>query len=204
MKRIKKIEAYYKENMDKDLPDYRLLGWESEEAQALRFGALAENVPLNGLKLLEVGCGVGNFLEYLNKKGVEARYTGTDILHDMISRARGKRLKGEFYCVDIFKNNPFKPEEFDVVYSSGIFNLDLGNNMEFLSEAVTAFLGLSRRIVAFNLLSNSSPDMEERYYYYDSKEVGNLLKNKFSGKIRTVRIIEGYLQNDFTVICTKR
>lgn len=198
------IKKYYEANMGKGLPDYSMLGWESAEAQALRFEMLADNVRLQGKKLLDVGCGVGNLAEYLDKRGLQADYTGVDILRSMICRAEEKKLGARFLNCDIFKGNPLKGEKFDVVYSSGIFNLNLNNNMDFLKKAVAAFLDLSDEIVAFNLLSKTSLDKEDKYFYYDADEVGALISNEFSSCVKSVNIISGYLHNDFTVICAKK
>ena len=68
MKRINVIRSYYDDNMQRSEKDHEILGWESKEAQYERFAALADNVDLEGKKLLDVGCGLGNLLEYLNEK----------------------------------------------------------------------------------------------------------------------------------------
>lgn len=203
-KSLQIIKKYYEANIGKGLPDYSMLGWESAEAQALRFEMLADNVQLRGRKLLDVGCGVGNLAEYLDKRGLETYYTGVDILQSMICRAEEKKLGARFLHCDIFKGNPLNDEKFDVVYSSGIFNLNLNNNMSFLKKAIATFLNLSDEIVAFNLLSQTSLDKEEKYFYYDADEVGTLISNEFSSRMKSINIISGYLQNDFTVICAKK
>jgi SAM-dependent methyltransferase len=203
MKRVEKIKSYYEKNMDKGLPDHSILGWESKETQALRFDALVTNIDLNGMKILDVGCGTGNLVEHLTNKGIKTDYTGIDILQSMIDMANRKNLKAKFLNLDIFKTNPFGNDAFDLVYSSGIFNLNLDNNIEFLTKALVAFLGLSRKVVAFNLLNDSSLDKEDKYYYYKPAEIRKLIEDRFVEEIKSVTIIEGYLHNDFTVICEK-
>ena len=203
MKKMNIIQTYYEKNMGKGLPDHSVLGWESREAQRLRFDSLLSSVNPEGKKILDVGCGMGNLLEYILEKGHRVSYTGTDILQGMIESAEAKKLDADFYCVDIFKNNPFELGSFDIVYASGIFNLNLGNNREFLLKAIELFLALSRDVVAFNLLHHHSPDKEEEYYYFSPEEVLGMLE-KYSGRIRKVNVIGNYLQNDFTVICHKR
>jgi len=190
--------------MGKGLPDYRILGWESKEAQNLRFDAMISNIPLGGMKLLDVGCGTGNLLEYLNTKNIKVDYTGVDILKSMIDCAKEKGLDAQFYNMDIFCGNPFQGGSFDVVYASGIFNLDLGNNREFLLKALRLFCRLSRRYVAFNLLHCASCDKEDKYCYFEPDAVLKTLERELPGELSGIRIIEGYLQNDFTVICRKK
>jgi len=202
-KAVDKIKTYYESKMGKGLPDYSVMGWESESAQTQRFEILALNVPLQGKKILDVGCGVGNLAEYLIKRNIQAEYTGVDILESMISQAQKKKMGARLLHSDVFKENPFGDEKFDVVYASGIFNLNLDGNMSFLKKAFCTFLELSDDIIAFNLLSNKSLDKEEGYFYYDTGEVKSMIENVYAVKPEGLEIIEGYRHNDFTVIFQK-
>jgi len=196
------IKSFYEHNIGKDMPDHEVLGWESQEAQNRRFEVLVSNVDIQGKKLLDVGCGLGNLLEFLNKKGIEADYTGVDICDKMIDCVRKKDLNASFHCTDIFKDDSFEENFFDVVFTSGIFNINLGNNKEFLQKALIKLFSLSNSIVAFNLLHHNSPDREDRFYYFSPDEVEGILKNA-PYKLKKVKFVEGYLLNDFTVICEK-
>jgi ubiquinone/menaquinone biosynthesis C-methylase UbiE len=202
MKRFETIRTYYESNMGKGLPEYSILGWESEDAQNLRFDILASSVELDGKRILDVGCGTGNLLGYLSQKNINVKYTGMDILSSMIEYAKGKKLNGDFYHVDIFKNNIFEKESFDIIYASGIFNLNLQNNAEFLSKALNVFIDLSKEAIVFNLLHIDSPSKENLYYYFSPDDVARILE-PISKRLEKVNIIENYLQNDFTVICLK-
>jgi len=203
MKKLEIIRTYYEDNMSKNLPEYGILGWESEQAQHLRFDMLLTSVDLEGRSLLDVGCGTGNLLEYICSKGINVKYTGVDILEKMIEIAAGKDLAGDFIHADIFERNIFDRESFDVIYTSGIFNLDLGNNRDFLRKAVELFLELSRHSVVFNLLHKDSPDREDKYFYFSPDEVSGILE-PFADSIEDVRFIEAYLKNDFTVVIRKK
>lgn len=198
MRKIDKIQKYYEEKMGKGLPDYGILGWESEDAQRMRFDVLISSVKLDGKSLLDIGCGMGNLLEYLGYRKIPVKYTGVDILQSMISYAQCKKLDGEFCCIDIFENDIFDKKSFDVVYASGIFNLDLGNNREFLLKALKTMLELSREAIVFNLLHKDSPGREDKYYYYDPEEIRKLLTGMQG--VESVHIQEQYLKNDFSVV----
>lgn len=202
MKKLEIIKTYYEDNMSKGLPEYGVLGWESEEAQRLRFDMLLSSVDLEGKSLLDVGCGTGNLLEYINSRGINVSYTGVDILDKMIEKAKDKGLKAQFHHMDIFKNNPFKDGAFNVIYASGIFNLNLGNNKTFLKSALELFFRLSSGAVVFNLLHCASPDREDKYYYFHPDEVGEILA-AFSDRIKKAEFVEAYLKNDFTVVCNR-
>lgn len=202
MGKIEKIKEYYNENNKPNYPDYSLLGWESTAAQELRFQALVNSLDLEGKKILDIGCGTGNFLQYLEQRFSDLSYTGVDILEHMISIAKGKKLKGIFLYVDIFKANPFDQNAFDAVFASGTFNINLGNNKKFIIDALKLFDYISRETISFNLLSASSPDREDKYFYSSPDEICELINTEFPEHFK-IEVIEGYLQNDFTVVCNK-
>lgn len=196
----KHIEKYYKPNIGKGLPDFKVLGWESREAQYTRFEIFASKISLDNKKILDVGCGLGNLLEYFNNTGINIKYTGVDIIDEMIEAVKRKNLTGEFYCMDIFEQHHFRAKSFDVIYTSGIFNLNMGNNKDFLVSALGCFVELTKDVIVFNLLDHNSPNKEDAYYYYDYEQVIEMISAKYP-KIESIEVVRGYLNNDFTVFC---
>ncbi len=202
MSHMNNIKKYYEDNYKEGYPDYYIQGWENRTAQEMRFKELINSIDLNGKRILDVGCGTGNLLEYINERFTGFEYTGVDILPHMINIAVAKKLTGKFICMDLFKNNPFKSNSFDAIFSSGIFNLNLGNNKEFLFDALDVFQQLSNGTIAFNLLWDKSPDREDKYFYFDPDKVEQLLTERYNHW--AVTISKGYLNNDFTVLLKKK
>jgi len=87
MKKIEIIKSFYEPKIGSALPDFEILGWESAEAQKYRFDAFIKNINLEGLSILDVGCGLGNLLEHLTEENISVKYTGVDILPGMIAHA---------------------------------------------------------------------------------------------------------------------
>ena len=197
------IYDYYIPRLNQGEEDHEKLGWESREAQFQRFDVLLNHVSFEGHSVLDVGCGLGNLLDAFKLKNLHVRFTGVDIVSDMILRARQRHPESSWHCCDIFSESPFGDERFDVVFSSGIFNIDLGNNPEFLVNALALFLALSNEYVCFNLLSDRSTDKEEGYYYYSAEEVKQDIINRFSLEEHQITIKSDYLENDFTIIIKK-
>jgi SAM-dependent methyltransferase len=202
MSKLSVIKSYYEPKLADNVPDYAKLGWESADAQKNRFNAFIDNVNLEGLSLLDVGCGLGNLLEIITERGISVRYTGIDILPKMIQCANEKELEGSFHCLDIFSENPFGDDSFDVVYASGIFNLNLGNNREFFTDALCRLAHIAKKYCAFSLLDYRSPDRDDTYFYFSPPDVIQTIET-LGCRPRKVHIIEQYLKNDFTVICEK-
>lgn len=202
MKKLETIRKYYESKMGKGLPDYGVLGWESREAQDLRFEILLSAVEPEGKTLLDIGCGMGNLFQFLRSRKLNVAYTGVDILESMVEQAKLKNPGAEIYHADIFKNNIFTGRTFDFIYASGIFNIDLGNNSEFLCRALELMLDLSGEAVVFNLLHRDSPDREAGYSYFHPDDVRSMVEC-MQEKVGRLEIIENYLHNDFTVVCYK-
>lgn len=195
-------EKYYINNLSL-FDDHRALGWETLEAQTKRFEVLLKNVELNNKSLLDVGCGLGDLYGFLKTFKVPVTYLGTDIMPDMIKKAKLKYPDGLFILEDVLDNKTaekvFPEKAFSVIFSSGIFNLKTPTSTALLRDALLTFKELANEKIVFNLLSSDSPTKEDAYNYYSQKEIDNLLrllkfdKNKF-------KFITGYLPNDFTVI----
>lgn len=200
--KIKQIKSYYAEKLCQTKDEHAILGWEDKKSQHLRFDALIDNVKLESLKILDVGCGLGNLYEYLKEKNISVDYSGVDICNEIVELAKLKNPDLCVSCQDLFKDNNTITGKFDLVYSSGIFNIDLGNNEDFLARAIKKFYQLSERFIVFNMLHENSPDRENMYFYTSPAEVKTIIKS--SGlKFKKILVVEGYLDNDFTIICEK-
>lgn len=193
------IDHYYNQELKADPESFERLGWESKEAQFERFQILTDYQNIQGKKLLDVGCGLGHLLEHLKTLDLNVDYTGVDILPSMIEEAMKRHEDHSFHCSDIFDSCPFPTKSFHLIYSSGIFNLNMNNNEEFLMEAVAKFLDLSSETVVFNLLHHKSPGREEKYFYYKPNEVIQRIEEAFP-QVMAIELVEHYLKNDFTVI----
>ena len=203
MKKLDIIKNYYEPNLNKDLPDYQILGWESKEAQFQRFQILTDNIDVDGHKILDVGCGLGNLLEHLKDVHETPDYIGVDILEHMIDKAREDHPGYNFRHLDIFAEKHFEDNQFNTLYSSGIFNINMGNNHDFLHDAIKLFLKLADKHIVFNLLHFNSPDRDETYYYFHPDEVVKMIEDMNNEALKSIKIVEHYLKNDFTIILEK-
>ena len=119
-----------------------------------------------------MGCGLGDLFAYLRRRKIDADYTGVDVSEKMVQAALQRQPAGRFLHADVFAEPcPFPPDSFDVVYCSGIFNLDLGNNVEFVPFAVRRFLGLARRFVVCNMLHKRAGVGDGTYFFFDPQDV---------------------------------
>ncbi len=198
MSYFKKLQQHYVPRFSKD-ENAAILDWENKSAQYMRFKAVTDNIELQNKRFLDVGSGLGDFLTHCENLDIDIDYTGVDILDEMTESARKKHPDAKFVTADIFKSDIFEDTAFDVVYTSGIFNLNLNNNHIFFMQAIDKFIRISDDVIVFNLLHERSTAKENKYFYNNPEKIYNLMIEKF----REVQIVDNYLENDFTVICRK-
>ena len=175
--------------------DHRGLGFRTRTSQEKRFDALQRLGNFEGRRLLDVGCGFGDFLSFLLERGVRPVYTGLDICAPMITRChqRFPVSDGTFAVGDVLEYEPRVP--YDYVVASGIFGLDANGARERIWPAIERMFAWSRLGIAVNFLSARAPEKAANRVYVDPCEAlewGLSLSPSAS-------IDHTYLPNDFTL-----
>ena len=196
---IQHLKDYYDWRLEAGGSSSSQLGWEDPVAHYQRFRVLSKELELNYRSLLDVGSGLGDLWFYLSGEGELCDYLGVDILPEMVNRSKLRFPGVDFRCLDVIADPACLGRQFDIVYSAGIFNLAATSSDAFLKLAFDAFTAIAAKHVAVSLLHASSPSREETYRYFDPAEVTERLARP-GWSLRTV---EGYLSNDFTLIATK-
>jgi SAM-dependent methyltransferase len=175
--------------------DHRGLGFRTRSSQEKRFEALLSLGDFDGARVLDVGCGFGDFLGFLRSRGMKPRYTGIDLCEPMIARCRERFAAGEsaFEVSDALDYVP--GEAFDYVVASGLFGLDAAGTRERIVPALRRMFDWCRIGAAANFLSARSPSPAAARVYVQPAE---LLRAALE-LTPAVRLDHGYLPNDFTV-----
>ncbi|HUT60383.1 MAG TPA: class I SAM-dependent methyltransferase [Phycisphaerae bacterium] len=197
------IRGHYEPRISPRREHFDVLDWASAFSQERRFDVLVRHVELAGRSLLDVGCGLGDLLGYLLRRGIDTEYTGVDISKKMLQAARRNHPDGRFVCADVFadepRGGPLGETGFDVVFCSGVFNLNLGNNRQFAARAIPRLCLLARQAAAFNMLHKRAAASDPAYFYFDPDEVLPLVP----AAGWRAQLIDDYLPNDFTILCRR-
>src|SRR5438270_3188282 len=92
----------------------------STEGKRFRFHKLMEIADLRNRRVLDLGCGIGDFYPLLIEKFGQLDYTGIDLVPETIDFAAKKYPRARFLCRDLSTNG--LDETFDYVLASVIFN----------------------------------------------------------------------------------
>ena len=175
--------------------DHRGLGFRNRTSQEKRFEALLGLGDFHGRRLLDVGCGFGDFLSFLRNRGVQPIYTGLDLCEPMVARGleRFAAASGRFVVADALEYEPDEP--YDYVVASGIFGLEAPGTRERIHPTVARMFGWARLGLAANFLSRRSPTPAEARVYVDPAEMLELGLSLTPA----ARLDHTYLPNDFTL-----
>jgi SAM-dependent methyltransferase len=159
----------------------RQVGWVDRLQQFVAFEVLAGVGDLCGpdrLSVLDVGCGLGDLLDYLRGRGFAGRYTGVDLVPELIEAARAR------YPVERDASSPAQQdagsssttwivadildpelalEPHDYVVASGLFDYRTPDSAKRLPRTVRHLFDLCRRGLAWNVLNVAPADRDDLY-----------------------------------------
>ena len=189
----KEVAAFFRLHLQLHGPNWRGLGWQSQRSQRRRFAVLSEVGPLANARVLDIGCGVGDLYNYLLRRRIPVNYTGFDILPEMVAHARRRYPEAQFEVRDVLQG--LGPERFDYVLCSGAFNVNFGRNLIAVQEVLAELLRGCSRGVAINFLSTRARERDAILFNYEPETLFAYCQTLTPH----VRLLEGYLANDFTL-----
>jgi SAM-dependent methyltransferase len=195
---LTRIRALYEARLAELGEDVRTLGWRSTAQQHARFRALDAFGPLRGRSVLDIGCGFGGFLDYLDGIGeTPVRYTGVEISSGLLTvaeRLHGHR-PGVRFVLGEAPSCMRQLEAHDVVVASGVVNAPMNDNYAFTRSLLEGMFGLSRLGAAINMLSDNVDYVEDRLFYYSSTRMLDMAL----GLTGRVLVRHDYMPFEFTV-----
>ena len=166
----------------------------SRRSQQVKFEVLAEAMPLQGRRVLDVGCGFADFADHLAGRWGRLSYEGIDLSGSMIEEARRRHPGLVLRCGNVLEAD--LPCDYDLVTANGIFYL-LGDEAPTLMPRIIARLfSLSRHAVAFNTLSTWAPRHDPGEFQADPASVLAFCRTLTP----RVALRHDYLPHDFTVL----
>jgi SAM-dependent methyltransferase len=141
----------------------------SSEGQRFRFQKLMEIGDLHQRRVLDLGCGIGDFYPFLVKKFGELDYTGIDLVQEMVDFAEKKYPRARFLCRDLFVDD--LDESFDYVLISTVFNYAMSGSNDFIRELTSVAFKYCTRGLGFNFLSTYANFRDVEMAYHDPAQM---------------------------------
>ena len=161
----------YAERLARLGPVVQALGWRDEKQQELRFRVMADGCArLDGASVLDIGCGFGDFFDYLRARGYDVRYAGCDLSPDVLEVARSRHPGLAVERRDILQE-PYPPRSFDYVFMSGIFNHRISDNDGFLRQMLAAAFDACSHGIAANMTTTAVDYEDPQLYYFVPEDV---------------------------------
>lgn len=144
------------------------------QRQYLRFAELIKNVDMNdpSKTILDIGSGTGELYKFLNFMGYRGIYLGVDINENLVKVSKERFPKAMFIQHNILEKSGTVFNA-DYVLMSGLFNVDFGQDMEWIKQFIRAMVLNCKRFVSFNAISTHVNHKEESMFYIDPSELFN-------------------------------
>jgi 2-polyprenyl-3-methyl-5-hydroxy-6-metoxy-1,4-benzoquinol methylase len=146
------------------------VGW-SAEGERLHYQSLLDIGKIDHAKILDFGCGKGDFFQFLSESGIVVDYTGYDINEKLISLAQKKYGGNRFRVFDM--DEDIIAEDFDYIFLCGVFNLRIAGLDVIIKNTLTRLFQHCRQGLAFNALSALNPKKDFQLHYTSPDELFN-------------------------------
>lgn len=141
------------------------------QTQYFRFYEIAKYLDLDGSNktLLDLGCGNAEFYKFLNFLGFRGGYVGYDINEMLLAQARSRFQNIVIRNADIMSEEI--EDRFDYVVLSGLFNVNVGQTLNWIHGFLKKMYALSSEVMVFNMISTHVTYRDEEMFYMDPAEI---------------------------------
>lgn len=158
----KQINNHYNQLLKTKGFNTKGLGWGKGKLN-LRYKFFCKHLNFNNKKVLDFGCGLGSFYEYLQKKKIKPKkFYGIEI-NKSLTTYLNKKFKNKILVFDKIQNNM----KVDISISNGVHNYKLKNHLKIFYKDINSLLNISKKCVAISFI-NDNVDFKERHLSYKS------------------------------------
>lgn len=185
----------YNKRFDQHGRDIKTVGWGSEQSQRLRFEVLLRGLDPKGKTILDVGCGLGDLIPFLDQQtGGDFNYVGIDIAVKLIGDARETygNDRREFHVGDIFSVDL---PQVDIAVLSGALSFKVPGIEEYAHETMKRMFELSREAACLNFLTKYVDFELEKNQHYQPESIFSNAKRI----TKCVNLLHDYPLYEFTV-----
>ena len=176
------VREYYQDALIKHGPTPKGVDWNGSESQYLRFQIqhdMVEHLLSYNTKVLDYGCGYGEFANFLLESNFHGSYTGIDLVSDSINFAK-KRFAN--YPNFNFTNKIKAASRFDIIFSSGVFNVYPSDPDIWLNSYIKNCLlemSILSDLIVVNFLRPNPTKPSPNLFFPSQEEIESILPRNF-------------------------
>jgi SAM-dependent methyltransferase len=123
--------------------------------------------------ILDVGCGLGNLITYLQDRGVQVHdYLGVDLVPQFIELCRAQYAPPFAFAEANFISDSFRPDRrFDLVISMGVLVSRVLFYERYIEYSIRKMIALSSKYVLFNVITDIDGSLGN---YRGRKRIGQI------------------------------
>tara|TARA_B100000953_G_scaffold79822_1_gene64848 strand:+ start:1669 stop:2268 length:600 start_codon:yes stop_codon:yes gene_type:complete len=193
------VKDFFNKLVEKHGYSPKSLAYSGEKSQKIKFNIVTEVGIEDNCSVLDVGCGFGDYFNYLKQRGIKnVKYCGIDISNKIVDFAKEKNS-----LVNVIQGNVLDlsdDEKYDYVISLGFNCVKTGSNWRTLTQVLDKMWKLSKKGIAYNAVSTFSEDSPRKIYFVSPAKVIDYIMNNLTYK---VVFRHDYMPHDFTIFAYK-
>ena len=193
------IKDFFNKLVEKHGYSPKSLAYSGEKSQKIKFNIVTEVGIEDNCSVLDVGCGFGDYFNYLKQRGIKnIKYCGIDISNKIVDFAKEKNS-----LVNVIQGNVLDlsdDEKYDYVISLGFNCVKTGSNWRTLTQVLDKMWKLSKKGIAYNAVSTFSETSPRKIYFVSPAKVIDYIMTNLTYK---VVFRHDYMPHDFTIFAYK-
>lgn len=194
-KNFNSIINYYKKRINRFGFTNKGLAWESKKKNDQRYSLIYKIIKENNFKskvnILDFGCGISGFYQYLKKKKISMNYTGLDTSQKIINYCKKKFKSNKYIRLNILKEKK-KFGDFDIIIMNGIFTIKNNMNEKNMYKYILLILKKLKKNVKGKIIVNffvENPDWKnEKNFYPSYKILLSLINKNITKNIKIIKL----------------
>jgi SAM-dependent methyltransferase len=184
------IIAAYNADLEKYGDSFRGVGWTSQEHTDRRYRVMLDLIRPDAVlpvTLLDFGCGLSHFYEFIEANGIEGiDYSGLDLSERMVETSRRKHPLLTYYLLDVLADHEAVQAvpEFDYVVMNGVFTIRPGQTydqmLEYFKRVLRAVYPKTRVGLAVNFMSKQVDWEREDLFHLPMDTLASFLARQIS------------------------
>ena len=152
--------------------DVRTVGWGSAADQAMRFEVLCRGINLRGARVLDIGCGLGDFVPWAEaRSGSDFDYVGLDLAADLITAAQNQhRGPRRLFLADTLGPHS-ELGTFDLIVLSGTLTFRTTDNDATMRRLLGEAWARCRGALCVNFMSSYADHQLAKNFHYAPEAV---------------------------------